>query len=520
MHALLSLLLVLLTARTALLLMAAWPFTTDDAYITLRYARHFATGYGPVWNIGEQPPVEGYSNFLFVLLGGAALHAGLEPVLVFKITNVIALVVTSVLLFRLARQWLAPLPALLPLLLLTAYQGTIWWTVSGLETATYQMLVLAAVAAFMLALGYRADGARTRDSLAAAAAAGSLVFVASLTRPEGPLVMLALLIALPLAHTHTAWPRRRSLAVVLLVTFALPYALYLLWRVHTYGSLLPNPVLCKFHYHDDPWQLLREFGLLAWPLLFLAAPLLRKWRDPRHLTVLLVMGLYCAILYGVDPIVARYNRHFLPALALLLVPASVGLTMLMRAALPRFQPLVTEAALVLFIFTLTTTWAATTRVALADDAGLYGRRMATRRELAAWLNRHVEPCESVMLGDTGLIPYLVDLQVLDAYCLNCVAMPRPPINRNPQRFVDYVFEQQPTVIVVPSASPTELRPHRFYGVYPVLAEQPELTTDYVHVATFGATGDWFHYWVYARADFALPSSAVMARGVAPLEASP
>ena len=41
---------------------AIWPFTIDDMYISLRYANHWAEGYGLVWNIGE-PPVEGYSNF-------------------------------------------------------------------------------------------------------------------------------------------------------------------------------------------------------------------------------------------------------------------------------------------------------------------------------------------------------------------------------------------------------------------------------------------------------------------------
>ena len=42
-------------------LKAIWPFTIDDMYISLRYAKHWADGYGLLWNIGEEP-VEGYSN--------------------------------------------------------------------------------------------------------------------------------------------------------------------------------------------------------------------------------------------------------------------------------------------------------------------------------------------------------------------------------------------------------------------------------------------------------------------------
>jgi hypothetical protein len=41
-------------------------FIVDDAYITMRYSRHLAEGYGPVYNIGEK--VEGYSNFLWMLI--------------------------------------------------------------------------------------------------------------------------------------------------------------------------------------------------------------------------------------------------------------------------------------------------------------------------------------------------------------------------------------------------------------------------------------------------------------------
>src|SRR5215213_1971897 len=51
--------------------------TLDDAYITFRYARHLAEGYGlGAWNhTGEH--VEGYSSLLWtLLLGGAAWFAG------------------------------------------------------------------------------------------------------------------------------------------------------------------------------------------------------------------------------------------------------------------------------------------------------------------------------------------------------------------------------------------------------------------------------------------------------------
>lgn len=46
-------------------------YTSDDAYISYRYARNLSDGIGLVWNPGEH--VEGYSNFLWV-----AILAGLN----------------------------------------------------------------------------------------------------------------------------------------------------------------------------------------------------------------------------------------------------------------------------------------------------------------------------------------------------------------------------------------------------------------------------------------------------------
>ena len=52
-------------------------FLCDDAFISFRYAQHLSEGQGLVWNRGER--VEGYTNFLWVLLMAAAIGAGIAP---------------------------------------------------------------------------------------------------------------------------------------------------------------------------------------------------------------------------------------------------------------------------------------------------------------------------------------------------------------------------------------------------------------------------------------------------------
>src|SRR5580704_16679307 len=65
---------------------AIWPFTIDDMFISLRYAKNWAAGYGLLWNI-HSPPVEGYSNFCFVALGTLSLIFKMNPVISLKIAG-------------------------------------------------------------------------------------------------------------------------------------------------------------------------------------------------------------------------------------------------------------------------------------------------------------------------------------------------------------------------------------------------------------------------------------------------
>jgi arabinofuranosyltransferase len=55
-----------------------WPFLSDDALISLRYAERFAMGRGLTWTDGER--VEGYSDLLWVLLTGLGAFVRLDVV--------------------------------------------------------------------------------------------------------------------------------------------------------------------------------------------------------------------------------------------------------------------------------------------------------------------------------------------------------------------------------------------------------------------------------------------------------
>ena len=64
----------LLGAGFAVRAALAQAWLADDAFISFRYAQHFAEGEGLVWNLGHR--VEGYTNFLWTVLVAAGLKLG------------------------------------------------------------------------------------------------------------------------------------------------------------------------------------------------------------------------------------------------------------------------------------------------------------------------------------------------------------------------------------------------------------------------------------------------------------
>ena len=127
-------------------------FLTDDAYISFRYVSNWDLGHGLVWNPPPFRPVEGYTNFLWiVLLYGVWQVLDVAPpaaanylALCFALCS---LYITAQMLLRLPwsprlRPYRLVFLALL-LLAVTTNRTFLAWSSSGLETALFGCTVLA-----------------------------------------------------------------------------------------------------------------------------------------------------------------------------------------------------------------------------------------------------------------------------------------------------------------------------------------------------------------------------------------
>jgi hypothetical protein len=417
---------------------AVWPFTIDDMYITLRYAKHWSEGMGLVWNVGEAP-VEGYSNFSFVGLARLAYFLQLNPVTVLKGAGVVGLLGAVFGLFLLSRLWFIARMAWIPCVWLLAYRGQILWSVSGLETTVYESLVIFSVYFILRGLGYRAYPlVRSTPCRGSWIVAGICLAIASMTRPEAPALMILFVGLLMADGLRKPEASRWRGVVVFTAAFMLIFLPYFIMRWHYYGRLFPNPVYCKGGMSSLNLSLDGAYLRLAWPFILCALPTI--FRRNRGFGFLGWPSLlYLGLCFGADPVVAFDNRLFLPSFALLLPLALNGLVLLLVCE----RRVYAAAALVLILFIPTLSLHGYRQFTENPKAGEH-----LREQVIAWLAKETRSEDTVVLADSGLIPYQSRLRFTDSYCLNNASMTRGPQAERYTRFCQDVLLGGPSVIIL------------------------------------------------------------------------
>lgn len=283
-----------------------WQQICDDAFITFRYANNVAAGLGPVWNRGE--PVEGYSSplWLGLLVVGRMFGAGL-PIFAGTLGvagSALCLVTAHRFALGVAQSRVVAAAACAATSLVYPLY---FWAPAGLETTWFTALVTFAAWSLIASSAWR-------WSLAAA--------LLGVARPEGPLLVFALIVLARLAHGRTAWrPGFLGLALA-------PAVAWLVFRRAFYGDWLPNT-----YYAKATGSLLfrLESGLLyaLWALGLLAAVVLASRlagiadRKLRCALVFLTVALGAVVVAGGDWM--WHGRMLLPVLPSLVALAAASI---------------------------------------------------------------------------------------------------------------------------------------------------------------------------------------------------
>ena len=211
-----------------------YDFVSDDAFITFRYARNWASGLGLVFNPGER--VEGYTNFVEVAVLAGLYRLGVDLVAAGRGFSFAGGIATIVLTYVLARRAAIGrrVPALVAAGLLAVNPYLAVWAGAGLESTVFAALLLGAVLLLE-------DGPVTSRRFSALSALGLFL---GMTRPEGVLLyaLLAACVSVTMPGTLTArvrllWPG--------LALFTALGTFYFASRWIYFGDPLPNTFYAK-----------------------------------------------------------------------------------------------------------------------------------------------------------------------------------------------------------------------------------------------------------------------------------
>lgn len=315
-------------------------FFVDDEGIPFVFAQNLLAGRGFVYNSFEGR-VEGYSDFLHVLLSAASLAmlkaAGLPKISAFlagKAFSLLAGSATVALVFIAMRRLPAvrPVGAVAGLTFLAAAGPLAMWSCSSLEMAPVALLSTCLATALLTGTP-RAD----RTALIAAV-------LLVLLRIDGFVLAGAVLGSFWLFSDSS---RRRRLERTVLLPLAAAFVMYHTWRVWYFGEWLSAPLYSKIlhRFNSRPGYVLYEpelsygrrfldtYGLTAAiPGLVLLGIASWRTRVGRPLCLAAIaIGLYAA---RVSDWMAGF-RFFVPALPLLSLAIAVAVSSMKRALLAR-----------------------------------------------------------------------------------------------------------------------------------------------------------------------------------------
>jgi hypothetical protein len=203
----------------------------EDAAIVLRYVGHLAAGHGIVWNLGDEP-VDGTTDFLFLLVASGLVKAGLSPQVAARLWIVTAHCLTIGLVYFAIRQrgraarWAAVTSA--GYLAVGPALTYIW------DAFATPVFALFASLTWWLAWKIKERGGSQLDC----ALFGLCALATALERPEG--VFLAGFMLLALIFLRGL--RRSRLAILYFLGFVgIGGGSYFLWHWQYFGYPLPNP---------------------------------------------------------------------------------------------------------------------------------------------------------------------------------------------------------------------------------------------------------------------------------------
>jgi hypothetical protein len=429
-----------------------WGWTSDDSFISYRYAKNFSSGHGLVFNLGEK--VEGFSNFLWVLILAFFNLLSIEPLFSSKFISFCVSLLMIYISYRTALAFkLDRLTSALCSLTLSFSTSLAYYSMSGLETVFYAFLLLLAVF-----INEKYENEPTQKYFFALY---GILLAAAMTRPEGLLFFLLSSIYHFLKKIVTKKGIHIKNILIIQLLFLSIYAFLIVLRYLYYSDILPNTFYAKpkgtfieqgynaFYANFVNALFSGSYLLIPILVLFTQKKLLKKYIYP----LLFFTGQLFFMSYAGDWM--AFGRFFLPTLPLVIILFFTLLSLIRlhyeQSSSKLKWKFVSIVAILLFAGLNVYQ---TKKAILHQDSYPYNVMNSSQLvQLGKWLNQKSPPETVIALRRQGAIPYYSKMKSIDI-----LGLTEKKIAKNIYREKDlikqnqinaaYILKQKPNIIIL------------------------------------------------------------------------
>jgi len=483
-----------------ILIYLSWPFITDDAYITFRYGRNLATGNGITFN-PQTERVEGYSNLSFVLLSSILIKFRINPLIIIRIISVVSGILCIFLIYIFSTYLKISKPlSYFASLLFSLSSGFAYWTVSGLETAFYTLILNSAILLFII------------NEQEVNLFSIFLFIIASITRPEAPIFFM-LLMTFKIYNNY-----KNNLNIKFIsgnnlracIIFFLFYFSYLIFKFFYFGTILPNSVLYKsifplssgnmsiFNFFQDGTS---KIGILtidfikSW-LPFIILSLISLFSSKRKTKTLILLVFVSMIIFSISkPSVSHFNRFFLPITLCLIIVTVSGLEILFKKNRLYCTIIASLFLCLLFLWQIFNPYV---NPKIISDRAInykYGKS-CTRKQLGEYFQKKYNAKGSIVIGDVGLVGYIFKGTIWDSLGLNDYNYTLK-FKKDTKKYANYLFSKNPDAIVLSVRNQN----NEYFPISPIeiiIKKNAKFKSKYKKTLLVENSHYNYHYEVYER----------------------
>ncbi|MDT3696525.1 MAG: hypothetical protein ROY99_09030 [Ignavibacterium sp.] len=375
------------------------PNTYEDAFITFKYSENLANGFGLVYNIGEK--VYGTTTPFFAIILAFFKYFGISCIISSLVINLISESITSLFVYKYLKNYTNELISFFITLLFVFSPSNISWSIQGMETAFFGMLIAASFFSLYKKKLFLAF---------------LFAFLSAITRIDGLSVVFIIFLFSFIENKFSIFK-----------FFTVPFLIFIAWLIFLqiyFGNFLPNSMLAKLIlYSGHSKSMLPNLSVV------LSKYFLSGYYSSALITVLFITGIYFTLkkrikllpmiawffIYYSALIISKTQIHgwyLIPPLFVFLIVSGIGIFSIYNILLKnfsRYQKLL-NAFVVVFVI-LSSAFALKLKIEQMNFELSYEETV--RIPIGKYLNKYTPISSTVFLEPIGVIGYYSNRYIYD-----------------------------------------------------------------------------------------------------------